>query len=110
MRTRSPTSPRSTGSPDARTRHASTSSRPSHSTSRRATSSPPPRSGASSIDLRRAPPYVPLDREGVSIAAHVRTEGGHMSEGQAKIDALRSAGYQISPDLPEPYERVLKGL
>jgi hypothetical protein len=53
---------------------------------------------------------VTLDREGVSIAAHVRTEGGHMSEGQAKIDALRSAGYQISPDLPEPYERVLKGL
>jgi hypothetical protein len=33
-----------------------------------------------------------------------------MSKGQAKIDALRVAGYQISPELPEPYEKVLKGL
>jgi hypothetical protein len=33
-----------------------------------------------------------------------------MSDGQAKIDALRNAGYQISPELPEPYEKVLKGL
>ena len=50
-----------------------------------------------------------FDRDGVSIAAPA-DRGSHMSDGQAKIDALRDAGYQISPELPEPYEKVLKKL
>ena len=32
------------------------------------------------------------------------------SKSNAKIDALKAAGYQIKSPLPEPYEQVIEGL